>query len=135
MRLVPILVAVAAMLPAGVQAQQTSGTIVIESIMEGPRTITPDWSAINALPLGARGNPVRVHTPSGQRAYLSRLVCPGGGTPTFGRRGSMGAGPYGTVVDGYDVDCAGTVRQVVMDMYHPGHVETRAVDGFTIRAP
>lgn len=120
-------------LPAG--AQQSSGSIVIESMMEGRKTITPDWAAINALPLGDKGNPVRVYMPPGQRAYLSRLVCAGGGTPVFSRVGSFGIGPYGTIVDGYDVDCAGTKRLVFMDMYHPEYVEPRAVPGFTIRAP
>ena len=135
MRLVPILVAVATLIVVGAQAQQNSGTIVIEDMLAGPKTITPDWNAINAVPLGDRGNPVRVHMPNGQRAYLSRLVCAGGGAPTFGRIGSFGLGPYGAVLDAYNVDCGGTARRVFMDMYHPGHVETRAVDGFTIRAP
>ena len=45
MRLVPILAAIATAIAVGAQAQQTSGTIVIESIMEGPKTITPDWTA------------------------------------------------------------------------------------------
>jgi hypothetical protein len=132
MRFVLALAAALLALPAA--AQQTSGGIEVQTF-EGRKTITPDWQAINALPLGDKGNPVRVHTPPGQRAYLSRLVCTGGGTPVFSRVGSFGIGPYGTIVDGYDVDCAGAKRMVFMDMYHPGYVEPRAVPGFTIRAP
>ncbi|MBX3500264.1 MAG: hypothetical protein KF889_12525 [Alphaproteobacteria bacterium] len=116
-------------------AQQTSGSIEIESLLEGRKTITPDWRAINALPLGDKGNPVRVHRPAGQRAYLARLLCTGGGTPTFSRIGSFGVGPYGTIVDAYNVACGANAARVFMDMYHPGHVEGRAVPGFTIRAP
>lgn len=126
------LIAALAVLPA--QAQQTSGSIEIRTL-DGPKTITPDWQAINALPLGDKGNPVRVHTPNGQRAYLSRLACPDGATPTFSRVGSFGRGVYGTIIDGYDVNCAGKSSMVFMDMYHPDYVEKRAVPGFTIRTP
>ena len=129
------LVLAAALLASPAIAQQTSGSIEIESVLEGRKTITPDWAAINAVPLGGKGNPVRVHRPMGQRAYLSRLVCPGGGSPVFQRVGSFGMGVYGTIIDGYDVDCAGTRHMVYMDMYHPDHIERRPVPGFTIREP
>jgi hypothetical protein len=127
--------ALAALLALPAAAQQTSGTIVIESMMEGRKTITPDWAAINAEPLGSKGNPVRVHMPRGQHAYLSRLICANGATPQFRRVGNFGLGVYGTIIDGYDVDCAGTKHLVYMDMYHPDYIEPRAVPGFTIRAP
>jgi hypothetical protein len=116
-------------------AQQTSGPIQIESL-QGLKTITPDWAAINARPLGSNGNPVRADKPPGQRAYLSRLVCADGNRPTsFQRRGSFGPGPYSSIIDGYDVDCAGTKFLIFMDMYHPGYVERRPVPPFTIRDP
>ncbi len=131
-----ILVLVFAMMAVPAAAQQTSGSIEIESLMDGGRkTVTPDWAAINAVPLGGRGNPVRVYRPMGQRAYLSRLVCADGGSPVFQRVGSFGLGVYGAVIDGYEVDCAGTKHMVFMDMYHPTYVEQRPVPGFTIRAP
>jgi hypothetical protein len=116
-------------------AQQLAGPIEIESLLEGRKMITPDWKTINAQPFGSRGNPVRVYMPAGQRAYLQRLACDGGGTPGFRRVGSFGAGPYTTVIDGYEVDCGSAKSTVFMDMYHPGHVERRAVPGFTIRDP
>jgi hypothetical protein len=115
-------------------AQQTSGSIEIQSF-EGRKTITPDWQAINALPLGDKGNPVRVLSPRGQYAYLSQLVCPDGATPAFRRVGNFGVGVYGTIIDGYDVNCAGRSSMVFMDMYHPDYVEQRPVPGFTIRTP
>ena len=132
MRLALALAAALLTLPA--TAQQTSGSIEIQTF-EGRKTITPDWQAINALPLGDKGNPVRVNTPRGQHAYLSRLACPDGAPPTFRRVGNFGIGVYGTIIDGYDVDCAGTKRMVFMDMYHPEYVERRPVPGFTIREP
>ena len=72
--------------------------------------------------------------PPGQRAYLARLRCSDGTAPAFQRRGSMGIGPYGAIVDLYDLKCAaGTpaTAAVYMDMYHD-HVEDRAVPGFSI---
>lgn len=86
-------------------------------------------------PLGSAHNPVRADMPAGQRAYLSRLRCANGRGPAFERIGSFGAGPYGSIIDGYSVTCAGsspTEAVVHMDMYHSGHVEAAAVPGFTI---
>lgn len=86
-------------------------------------------------PLGSAQNPVRADMPAGQRAYLSRLRCANGRGPAFERIGSFGAGPYGSIIDGYSVTCAGaspTETVVHMDMYHSGHVEAAAVPGFTI---
>lgn len=125
----------ALMLPLSVAAQQASGPIEIESLMEGKKTITPDWAAINAQPLGSRGNPVRVHRPTGQQAYLRRLACADGNTPAFRRVGSFGVGPYTTIIDGYEVACGEAKSLVFLDMYHPGHLETRPVPGFTLRNP
>jgi len=87
-------------------------------------------------PLGSAGNPVRADMPPGQRAYLSRLRCSNGRAPSFNRIGSMGAGPYGSIIDAYQVDCAAGATPassvVHLDMYHPGYSEAAAVPGFTI---
>ena len=86
-------------------------------------------------PLGSAQNPVRADMPAGQRAYLSRLRCANGRAPSFERRGNMGAGPYGSIIDAYSVTCAGSAPAesvVHLDMYHAGHVEAAAVPGFTI---
>lgn len=86
-------------------------------------------------PLGSEKNPVRAHFPPGQRAYLSRLRCSDGSAPKFARSGSMGVGIYGNIIDLYAVDCGAAAPGRVgvhMDMYHAGHVEDRAVPGFTI---
>lgn len=86
-------------------------------------------------PLGSAENPVRVEGPAGERGYLAQLRCADGAAPNFQRNGNVGAGPYGSIVDLYAVDCGasapGQVR-VYMDMYFRGHVETRAVPGFTM---
>jgi hypothetical protein len=89
-------------------------------------------------PLGSADNPVRVNMPRGQRSYLSRLRCEDGNMPQFQRGGSTGEGPFGAIVDVYDVDCGGAAPgkvAVYLDMYHPDHVEQRTVPGFTIVAP
>jgi hypothetical protein len=86
-------------------------------------------------PLGTEKNPVRADMPEGQRAYLSRLRCGDGKAPTYRRVGNLGAGVFGSIVDSYDVRCAGSQPAqtfVVMDMYFSGYVETQPVAGFTI---
>ncbi len=86
-------------------------------------------------PLGARTNPVRCDMPSGERAYLARLRDGNGNPVRFQRLGSFGAGPYGNVLDGYEVVAGTNTVRVFMDMYHPGHVETNAIPGFTLVKP
>lgn len=86
-------------------------------------------------PLGSRENPVRVNMPEGQRAYLARLRCTDGRAPEFQRVGSFGAGPFGSIIDGYDVRCADAEpgrSMIFMDMYHPAHDERAAPAGFTL---
>jgi hypothetical protein len=88
-------------------------------------------------PLGAFENPVRANMPAGQRAYLRRLRCADGRAPSFERLGSYGSGPYGSVVDGYEVDCGEAAPgqvMIYMDMYHR-HVEAEATPGFEIVDP
>lgn len=88
---------------------------------------------IDTSPLGSFENPVRAEGPVGQRAYLARLRCPSGEPPEVFRRGSSGAGPYGTILDGYSVTCTGTEAVTVfMDLYHTGFIEDRPVPGFAI---
>lgn len=85
-------------------------------------------------PLGSKDNPVRAYRPEGQHAYLARLRCADGNAPAFERRGNIGPGPFGTIVDDYVVKCADSGEQhVFMDMYHD-NVEARPVEGFTIVA-
>lgn len=101
----------------------------------GPTEAARIAARIADKPLGSDDNPVRADMPPGQRAYLSRLRCGDGRAPAFNRIGSMGAGPYGSIIDAYQVDCAGAspASSVVhMDMYHPGYSEAAAVPGFTI---
>ncbi len=86
-------------------------------------------------PLGSKNNPVRAQMPEGERAYLARLRCANGRAPVVQGRSNVGIGVYGNILDAYSVDCGDAAPgrvQVHMDMYHPGHVETRAVPGFTI---
>jgi hypothetical protein len=91
-------------------------------------------AAAAGQPLGSEHNPIRVSMPAGQRAYLARLRCSDGSAPAFARGGSVGEGPYGKIMDVYELKCStGTpaTASVYMDMYHD-HVEDRPVPGFTI---
>ena len=82
--------------------------------------------------LGSKGNPVRCSGPPGERAYLNRLRCLDGKAPTYFRIGSYGKGPYGNILDGYNVKCEEKDPVTIfMDMYH-NHVEKTPVPGFTI---
>ena len=84
-------------------------------------------------PLGSFENPVRVFMPAGQKYYISRLRCSDGETPRYERVGSAGRGPYGNVVDVYDLRCqTGEPFSIVFDMYHKDYVEARPVSGFTL---
>ena len=83
-------------------------------------------------PLGAKANPVRENMPEGQIAYLKRLRCPSGAAPAYERKGNIGAGVFGNIVDLYQVTCPGQPTQDVhIDMYHDGP-EDRPVPGFTM---
>lgn len=83
--------------------------------------------------LGAETNPVRCEMPPGERAYLNRLRCADGKPPTYRRTGSFGLGPYGNIIDGYQVRCEDKEPVMIfMDMYHEDYIERRAVPGFTI---
>ena len=85
--------------------------------------------------LGDETNPVLADMPPGEHAYLRRLRCSNGQPPAFSRLGSMGIRHSSHVIDGYEATCAGgepARATIFMDMYHPGHVEARAVPGFTI---
>ncbi len=83
-------------------------------------------------PLGTFENPVRCDMPRGERAYLNRLRCKDGATPIYERMGSYGRGPYGNILDGYEVKCGDQGFEIFMDMYHTGFVETNTVPGFSI---
>ncbi len=83
--------------------------------------------------LGTKDNPVRCESPRGERQYLNRLRCKDGNPPAYSRIGSFAPGPYGNILDGYNVKCEGRDEVIIfMDMYHDGYVEKEAVPGFTI---
>lgn len=91
--------------------------------------------AAERSPLGSADNPVRVTMPEGERAYLKSLRCSDGAAPAFQRQGSAGSGPFGNIMDIYQLTCAGgapTTAEVFMDMYHGGFAEPRPVAGFTV---
>lgn len=104
------------------------------SVMKGKKLKRAIEEA-SAHPLGSEKNPVRAHMPGGQRAYLNRLRCADGNTPTYIREGNFGIGVYQNIVDGYRMTCEGSEPAsslIYMDMYHAGHIENAAVPGFAL---
>ncbi|MDB5667349.1 MAG: hypothetical protein JWL74_299 [Alphaproteobacteria bacterium] len=92
-------------------------------------------AAAQVRPLGTMDNPVRVGGPEGEQAYLARLRCGDGSAPRIGQPSSMGPGAFGSLVDGYALDCGSSAPgrfTIVMDKYHDEHREDRAPAGFTI---
>lgn len=103
------------------------------AVPEGQEDIAEALAAAAAHPLGTLQNPVRVGGPDGERAYIARLRCADGSEPQVGPRRDAGVGAFGTVVASYPLDCRGAPRfDLVMDMYHEEHRETRAPSGFAI---
>jgi hypothetical protein len=85
-----------------------------------------------AHPLGSLANPVRVGGPEGALAYIARLRCPDGSRPAAGGSSTGGVGAYGSVTRIYPLDCRGGRSDLVVDLYHEEHVETRAPAGFAL---
>lgn len=130
------LAVLAMLLAAPTLAQQTSGPIDVLTLSGERKTIYPEWRWINPNPLGDALNPVRVHGATGERAYLSRLVCPEGGAPVFRQITATRGGPYGAPLDVFMVTCVNIARRVHLDDSHVAeYVERRAIDGFKIRDP
>jgi hypothetical protein len=147
MRIAPAAAAIAvlaAMLlsaPAAAQPQPGDRTISPEQMLRdlglGPDQddLRAAIEAAQAHPLGTARNPVRVGGPEGERAYIARLRCADGSAPRVGQRGSAGIGAFGSIVDVYPLDCGSAAPgrfDIVMDMYHAEHRETRAPSGFAI---
>ena len=103
--------------------------------LTGKSCVEPNHDEIAKHPFGLSGhNPVRSDGVRGQREYLSRLICPDRrAVKGFSRSGSVGIGPYGFMLDLYQVQCRFKTYSVFMDLYHPGYIENRPVDGFTIK--
>ena len=93
--------------------------------------------AANAHPLGSRENPVRVGGPDGERAYIARLRCADGNAPRVTNGVEMGVGAFGSIVDGFRLDCGAAQpgqTTLLMDKYHEENREDRAPPGFTLTA-
>jgi len=103
--------------------------------LSGKSCVEPDYEKISEHPFGTSGNnPVRVDGPKGQRDYLARLICPDDrAVMSFSRAGSVGVGPYGFMMDLYNIECLDKTYSVYLDMYHPNHIENEPIDGFSIK--
>jgi CHAT domain-containing protein/tetratricopeptide (TPR) repeat protein len=102
-------------------------------LVHGGNTSAQFVEPVELGPLGSDRAPVKAGGAVGQRAYLSRLRSKDGSTPKWQRRGSIGVGIYGHIIDLYDVaEADGNVANICMDMYYPGYKERRPVPGFTL---
>ena len=108
-----------------------------------------------------RHGALEVCMPSGERAYLGRLRCPGGARATYERKGNVGrrtkarnareekeaaaqirenraprpGGRDYHLVDLYQVSCGDKTYDIYMDMYHCNGAATEKVPaGFTLDA-
>jgi hypothetical protein len=122
-------------------SQTSSDDEMLDKMMKGeaPRSTlsAAEQAEVTKHPLGSERNPVLAEGPPGERAYILRLRCPEGSPPSYERLGSASVlSPYGSVMDMYELACdAPPARTIFIDMYHPGHVEARAVPGFVIVDP
>ena len=135
-----MLAAVCAVPAAAQSSGEDEGSSVLLRMLAGESEVQgaeleAALEAASAHPLGSAENPVRAEMPQGQRAYLSRLRCANLKRPEYERQASAGMSPYGNIVDVYLVTCEGSEpasRRIYIDMYHRGHIETRAVEGYGI---
>jgi hypothetical protein len=135
---IPVLAAFLLLAAAPASAQPLGArTQTPETMAAEMRRLSPEQeiaelaAAAEAHPLGTARNPVRVGGPEGEHAYLGHLRCPDGSTPRIGGRSQAGIGAFGSVVGAYEVSCGADAGQIVFDMYHAEHVETRAPAGFS----
>ncbi|MEM6750412.1 MAG: hypothetical protein AAF612_08075 [Planctomycetota bacterium] len=84
--------------------------------------------------LGSPDNPIRTHEPAGQQAYLARLRNLQGNPPAYRRIGPYGVGPYGYILDAYELTNpdTGETATLYLDMYHPGYREDRPIPGYQL---
>jgi len=69
-----------------------------------------------------KSNPIPVHNPNGEMAYLRILRCQCGEAFDFSRVGSCGPSPDGHLVDEFELVCKTGTHKITlyMDMYHLG---------------
>ena len=133
--LVVLALGCAAAVPAAAQQRPNEARDMMRELgmkMMSPKKLAKAIARAERSPLGSKANPVRENMPQGQVAYLRRLRCADGQPPAFVRKGNVGRGVYGTIVDHYVLTCSGAAPvDAYMDMYHDGP-EHRPLPGFTI---
>ena len=81
--------------------------------------------------LGSLANPIQCDGPSGERAYLSRLLGPDQQFLIFERTGSLPSPNSENMIDLYQVESidGGFTEQLYFDMYHPNYEESETPPG------
>jgi hypothetical protein len=80
----------------------------------------------------SKENPVEVCKPSGQREYLSNLVCPSGTTPTFKRIQNVGPRNESSTSSADSKNGAYLDRMISGAKLQPGEVDTHVVDEYEV---
>ena len=105
------------------QTPAPSGVPAAPEQEKAPAGVDPLLSSADPEYGYSREKPIKVGAGGGgvasERMYLSTLRDEAGKPVQFKRRGSFGVGPYGNVLDGYEVQTS-TGRTVLLyiDMYH-----------------
>lgn len=124
--------------PSEQQASDEEAAAVLTALFG--ESIEVDEAVLAQYPLGSKDNPIRVDGPMGQRLYLSRLICTNNEqVSAFQRTGNAGIGPFGNIIDLYEVICdtyqGAVTHSVYLDMYHGDYEETRPAAGFIALKP
>lgn len=124
--------------PSAQEASDEEVTAVLTALFG--ESIEVDEATLAQYPLGSKENPIRVDGPMGQRSYLSRLICTNNEqVSAFQRTGNAGVGPFGNIIDLYEVICdtyqGAVTHTVYLDMYHGDYEETRPAAGFIAVKP
>src|SRR5687767_3969017 len=118
MRTSIILAAIVALGSASVVHSQTSSpSKPVATQTKGPAGVDPKGTSEDPDYGYSQKKPIKVGSkdefggPAAERAYLSTLRDEAGKPVTFERLGSYGVGPYGNVLDGYEIQTS-TGRKV-----------------------
>jgi hypothetical protein len=121
--------------PAAAQQRPNEARDIMKAMgmkSPSPKKLAKAIAKAERSPLGSKANPVRENMPQGELDYLGRLRCADGATPAADRKGNVGTGVYGNIIDLYTLTCPGAAAvEVYMDMYHDGP-ENRPLPGFAI---
>lgn len=115
---------VIAVSPALAQAQVAAPSEPAATEVKAPAGVDPELTSTDPDYGYSEKKPIKVGSealsgPAAERAYLRTLRDEAGKPVTFRRLGSVGLGPYGNILDAYEVQTStGRTITLFIDMYH-----------------